>query len=161
MTDKNAVGVTVISHDSENRTLVVGFDPKRSYSRDVKYLGTSLLQLANLVAVSYQCEQFIRYECMASVMQISLYAWWVSRDGVNMDYWGGAAPGSRKCACGMTNSCPKCNCDRNDYVLREDSGYLTDKLTLPVTQLRFGDTGEAGEYGYHTLGKLYCYGFSP
>ena len=59
----------------------MGFDPKGSYSRDIKYLGTSLLQLANLAAVSYQCEQFIRYECMASVMQISLYAWWVSRDG--------------------------------------------------------------------------------
>ena len=30
--------------------------------------------------------------------------------------------------------------------LREDSGYLTDKNTLPVTQLRFGDTGSSNEY---------------
>jgi len=78
-----------------------------------------------------------------------------------MKYWGGAS-GSGKCACGMTNSCAEprygCNCDQNDYVWREDSGLLTDKTHLPVKQLRFGDTGDNGEQGYHTLGKLKCYG---
>ena len=33
------------------------------------------------------------------------YAWWVSRDSTKMTYWGGASPGSGKCACGMNNSC--------------------------------------------------------
>ena len=78
-----------------------------------------------------------------------------------MNYWGGAAVGSGKCACGMTNSCAgggNCNCDKNDNVWREDSGYLTDKNTLPVTELRFGDTGESYELGYHTLGKLRSWG---
>ena len=61
----------------------------------------------------------------------------------------------------MTNSCAgggKCNCDRNDYIWREDSGYLTDRNTLPVTELRFGDTDLArlNESGYYTLGKLQC-----
>jgi hypothetical protein len=77
-----------------------------------------------------------------------------------MNYWGGTAVNSGKCACGMTNSCAgggKCNCDKNDYTWREDSGYLTDKNTLPVTELRFGDTGSAIEKGYHTLGKLRCW----
>ena len=47
-----------------------------------------------------------------------------------------------KMCCGMTNSCGgKCNCDKNDEAWREDSGFLTDKNTLPVTELRFGDTG--------------------
>ena len=163
MTDKNGVGVTVISHDSETRTLVHGFDPRGSYSRDVTYLGARPLQLANLATVSGHCEQFIKYECKGSVL--SSFGWWVSRDGVKMNYWGGAAPGSGKCACGMSSSCDyshlKCNCDANNNVLREDSGYLTEKSTLPVSQLRFGDTGNPEEYGYHTLGKLYCYGFSP
>ena len=61
---------------------------------------------------------------------------------------------------GMTNSCGTCNCDRNDQVWREDSGLLTEKTKLPVKQLRFGDTGDSktGERGYHTLGKLKCYG---
>ncbi|KAL9975012.1 hypothetical protein ACROYT_G012127 [Oculina patagonica] len=81
-------------------------------------------------------------------------------------YWGGASPGSGKCACGMTNSCADlslpCNCDKNDQVWREDSGLLTDKTHLPVKQLRFGDTGTSGynEQGYHTLGKLKCYGIA-
>jgi hypothetical protein len=78
-----------------------------------------------------------------------------------MNYWGGAAVNSGKCACGMNNcakSGTKCNCDKNDNTWREDSGYLTDKNTLPVTELRFGDTGGTGEKGYHTLEKLRCWG---
>ena len=62
----------------------------------------------------------------------------------------------------MTNSCARsrfgCNCDKNDFVWREDSGLLTDKTKLPVKELRFGDTGSDNEQGYHTLGKLKCYG---
>ena len=161
MTDKNGVGVTVISHDSEDTTSVLGFDRAGSYSRDVHYQNASFLQLENLVAVSGHCEQFIKYECLGS--KISGAGWWVSRDGTKMNYWGGATPGSGKCACGVTNSCASpnqnCNCDRNDGVRREDSGYLTDKSSLPVSQLRFGDAGEPGEQGWHTLGRLYCYGF--
>ena len=78
-----------------------------------------------------------------------------------MAYWGGAS-GNSKCACGMTNSCANpsygCNCDANDNAWREDSGLLTDKIELPVKQLRFGDTGDGAEQGYYTLGKLKCFG---
>ena len=96
------------------------------------------------------------------ILRYGAYAWWVSRDSSKMRYWGGASPGSGKCACGMTNSCadPRygCNCDKNDLVRREDRGLLTDKTHLPVKQLRFGDTGGSmRERGYHTLGKLKCY----
>ena len=65
------------------------------------------------------------------------------------------------CACRMTKLCARdydCNCDANDDPMREDSGFLTDKTTLPVTELRFGDTGSSIEYGYHILGKLKCWG---
>lgn len=89
------------------------------------------------------------------------FGWWVARDGVQMNYWRGASPGSQKCACGVSKSCSSsnllCNCDKNDYVWREDSGILTDKSTLPVSELRFGDTGDSGEKGFYTLGKLKCY----
>ncbi|KAL9975056.1 hypothetical protein ACROYT_G012172 [Oculina patagonica] len=165
MNDKNGVGVTVISHDSESRTHVNGYSGRGSYSRDIHYTGSSLPQLASLTRVSSQCEQFIKYECYNSVSVGRGYAWWVSRDSSKMTYWGGASPGSGKCACGMTNSCADsrygCNCDKNDNVWREDSGLLTDKTHLPVTQLRFGDTyGGGGQQGYHTLGKLKCYGIA-
>ena len=149
MTDKSGVGVTVISHDSE------------SYSRDIHYTGANLSQLANLTRVSLQCEQFIKYECHGSIFWFPHQAdsWWVSRDSEKMTYWGGASPGSGKCACGMTNN-TVCNCDKNDLVSREDSGPLTDWSKLPVKQLRFGDTGHGGEEGYYTLGKLKCFGIA-
>ena len=42
----------------------------------------------------------------------------------------------------------------------EDSGLLTDKSSLPVTQIRLGDLNYSNEEGYHTLGKLKCYGLA-
>jgi len=150
MTDKYGVGVTVRSHDSENRTLVDGCERQGCYTRDINYKGASLSQLANLARISAHCEQFIKYECLASILHRvkdnKAFGWWVSRDGDVMKYWGGASPGNGEqiCACGIDNSCAgtdlDCNCDANDDVWREDSGLLTDKTHLPVKQLRFGDT---------------------
>ena len=166
MSDKNGVGMTVISHNSESRTYVYNgqrWGDRGSYSRDIRYRGASLSQLASLTRVSSHCEQFIKYECYNSVLLYNNkpYGWWVSRDSTKVTYWGGASV-SGKCACGMTNSCADsrygCNCDMNDLVWREDSGLLTDKTRLPVKQLRFGDTGGGSQKGYHTLGKLKCYG---
>ena len=169
MTDWNRVGVTVISHDSESRTLVDGYERPGSYSRDIHYTGTSLSQLASLTGVSTYCEQFISYECYGSMLLGNGNAWWVSRDSIKMTYWGGASiPG--ECACGMSNSCDnpnfRCNCDKNDPVWRRDSGFLSDKTCLPVKQLRFGDTSVdkniigLDEMGYYTLGKLKCRGIA-
>ena len=168
MSDKNGVGVTVISHDSESRTLVDGYDGAGDYSRSIHYSGASLSQLASLTDVSLHCEQFIKYECYGSYFNGFSVSWWVSRDSSQMLYWGGASPGSRKCACAMTNSCAHpsqaCNCDKNDGVWREDSGLLTDRSALPVKELKFGDTGVysdgTDEKGFYTLGKLRCYGIA-
>ena len=164
MTDKNNVGVTVISHDSENRTLVQGYDPAGSYKRDINYTRADLLQLGNLTAISAHCEQFIKYECYHSrLYNGDMFGWWVSRDGENMTYWGGSnSTFPYKCACGVSGTCADtkygCNCDKNDGTWREDSGLLTNKTHLPVIQLRFGDANGNFEYGNHTLGKLKCYG---
>ena len=65
------------------------------------------------------------------------------------------------CACGVTNSCSdgqKCNCYNSGSGWREDSGLLTYKSTLPVTQIRRGDLDHSSEEGYHTLGKVKCHG---
>ena len=155
MTDKNGIGVAVLTHDSENRTSAI-----KDKARNIHYSGASLSQLSSLTRVSSHCEQFIKYECYHSGLWLyNPTGGWVSRDSNNMNYRGGASPGSGKCACGMTNYCATCNCDRNDHVWREDSGLLTDKTTLPVKQLYFGDLG-GYERGYHTLGKLKCYGIA-
>ena len=128
MTDKSGVGVTVISHDGESRTRVHGCEKAGCYSRDIHYTGASLSQLASLTRVSSQCEQFIKYECYDSVIfEMGGRAWWVSRDSAKMKYWGGASPGSGKCACGMTNSCARssdrCNCDKASSQTTQVWGY--------------------------------------
>ena len=102
MKDKDGIGVTVISHDNESRTYV----PSQNRLRDIHYTGASLSQLASLTSVSSHCEQYIKYECHDSGLYLlTPTSWWVSRDSARITYWGGASPGSGKCACGMTNSC--------------------------------------------------------
>ena len=135
-----------------------------SYSRNITY-DISMEQIVAIINQSQSCRQFIKYECHASVLlwrHYSEYGWWVSRGGKKMKYWGGAKPGTNSCACGMTNSCvksdEKCNCDKNDNQWREDSGYLMDKSTLPVSELRFGDIDNYYQHGFHTLGTLQCWG---
>ena len=170
MNDKGGVGVTVISHDSESRTYVnkiPGCTYRGCYRKDVTYTGVTIAQLAALTRVTQNCEQFIKYECNPySPFIESGYAWWVAGDGTRKDYWGGATGYNKTCACGVTNSCSnynnpdggKCNCPRSGDGWNEDSGLLTDKSALPVTQIRLGDLEGSHEEGYHTLGKLKCYG---
>ena len=162
MTMYNDNGVTVISHDSENSTLVDGYEEGGSYSRIVTYAGVNPTQIVTLVGISRRCFQFIKFECFGVELFGRDMAWWVSRDGNKMNYWGGADPDSGKCACGMDDSCvdPKydCNCDSEKSQWLEDSGFLSDKSTLPVSEMRFGDTGGQKEKGYHTLGKFMCVG---
>ena len=163
MTGKNGQAGTIISHDSEAKTLVNGFEDELSYQRVIKY-SIAWPQLIALLKLSDHCEQSIRYDCHNSAFwkRNVQQGGWESRNGELMTYWGGAAPGSRMCACGMTNSCDvpntNCSCDANDSVWRFDEGYLSDKETLPVTKVLFGDTGRRVEEGYHTIGKLICYG---
>ena len=57
MTDKNTIGVTVISHDSEDRTLVQGCLPAGCYQRDIHYTGANFLQLGKLTSISAHCER--------------------------------------------------------------------------------------------------------
>ncbi|XP_044178452.1 neurexin-4-like [Acropora millepora] len=166
MTDKGGMGVTAVSHDSESRIHVHGYESAGTYSRDIHYNGVSLSQIQGLVTRSNECEQSIKYECRHSLIfyERESFAWWVSRDGQKMTYWTGEGEIKRGCACSVTKSCTNpsklCNCDKNDREWREDSGLITNKSHLPVTQLRFGDTGENKEDGYHTLGKLKCYGMN-
>ncbi|KAI8491367.1 hypothetical protein Bbelb_310000 [Branchiostoma belcheri] len=157
--------ITLIGHDSEARTHVKGFEKPGIYSKDVTYWN-SMEQVRAVVNQSSSCKQYIKYECFNSHLWDNgqthqWYSWWVTWDGRQADYWGGASPESGKCGCGETGKCRgKCNCDANDLKWREDSGFLSHKNDLPVTQLRFGDTsgyGELKEEGYHTLGKLICY----
>eukprot|EP00794_Sanderia_malayensis_P006842 gene6842-7610_t len=157
----NGVGVTLVSHDSERKTKVSGIDARGGYRKVVTY-SIPNTQIEALKRHSKHCDQFIKYDCHGSVFYLyhkTPFAWWVSFDGQKMLNWGGVSYPNKGCACSLDKSCStgKCMCDANDNVLRSDSGLLKDKQFLPVKELRFGDTGDTGEYGLHTLGKLRCY----
>ena len=158
MSSKNGVGVTVISHDSEGRTRVAGIEAKGGYKRLINY-EISNDYIKAIVKSSNKCEQYTKYECKGSVIAGG-YAWWVSAGGRRMTNWGGVDHTRKGCACSLTNSCAGgnvCNCDKNDSVWREDYGLLQEKEFLPISEVRFGDTGDKGEEGYYTIGKLKCY----
>ncbi|XP_078597661.1 neurexin-4-like [Branchiostoma floridae x Branchiostoma japonicum] len=162
-------GTTVISHDSEDRTAVLDkCYPAGCYERKVNYQAT-LEQLSALAAVSHSCKQNFTYECYHSsfgVLGGDVWAWWTSRDGQRQIDWSGSTSDrdTHTCACGEAGPCANpsftCNCDSNDFAWREDSGWITDKRTLPVIQLNFGDTGTSFENAFHTLGKFMCEGMN-
>ena len=158
--DKNEIGVTVIGHDREERGHVRNCSTPGCYSINVTYVETTLAQLANIVKVSTYCEQFIMFECNGSVAFIEeMGLWWLSRDRKPMYYCDGTVADSKTCACGMTSTCDGggvCNCKSyGPRRWRNDSGLLTDRSNLPVTQLAFGSkTGES----YYTLKPFKCFG---
>ena len=117
--------------------------------------------------------------CAASTdLNVPSWGWWVSRNNMIERYWGGSAPDSGKCSCGLKSECKTdegdtavggtsskypCNCDAglaSDNTF--DDGYIKDKERLPVMQLHFGDTGLLGDdkHGAHLLGPLRCMGDS-
>ncbi|XP_066284101.1 uncharacterized protein [Branchiostoma lanceolatum] len=168
----SSTAVTIMNHDSEARTQITGFDSAGEYIDSIAY-EVSMTQIAAVVSDSASCQQHLKYECLHSALGLSdssPYAWWVDRSGAQQTYWGGATGLDGKCACGVGGTCASdlttsatltCNCDANDATWRIDEGYLEDKSVLPVTMLRFGDTGQSAEEGYVTLGPLLCYAATP
>ena len=165
LSDKNAIGVTVVSHDSENRSLVQGCGHAGCYQRDIHYTGANFLHLGNLTTVSAYCEQFIKYEYFGSMIFRSKFSWWVSRDGDQMTYWGGCnSTYPYKCACGVSGTCAfisyGCNCDIRMIMCGARTAVcLQLNPTFPSSRFK-ESSGYLGQRGYHTLGKLRCYGIT-
>ncbi|GFN97240.1 sco-spondin [Plakobranchus ocellatus] len=166
MVAEDGVGVTVVGHDQEERQRVQGWEGAREYEVILHY-NISFDHVEDLVDQSGDCKQYISWECFAALIHnpndnFKVSTGWLNRTGQIADYFGGASPGSRSCACGMNNTCAeeelKCNCDANDEVWRQDDGYITYKDDLPVYAFVAGDTGGRQEDGYHHLGPLFCHG---
>uniref|UniRef100_A0A4W3H0T9 Uncharacterized protein n=1 Tax=Callorhinchus milii TaxID=7868 RepID=A0A4W3H0T9_CALMI len=90
--------------------------------------------------------------------------WWIGRTNEKQTYWGGATPGSQECGCGLDGSCldPQrgCNCDADRDQWANDTGLLSYKDHLPVTQFVFGDLNRTDSEAAYRLGPLRCYGDS-
>ncbi|KAK3612149.1 hypothetical protein CHS0354_016528 [Potamilus streckersoni] len=160
---------TYIGHNSMNYITVNGYQAPNFYSRKVVY-DTDLAGLTEVIERAISCEQSIEYKCNNSRLLLKpdgstalTYAWWVGRTFQPMYYWGGAAPGSFKCACGLLEegcegSSTTCNCDSGHNT--NDQGLLQHRDYLPVLEMYFGDTGTINDnkVGQHMLGELKCAG---
>lgn len=158
---------------TEDRNQVIAAQNKvggTSYQHGIIYENSNEQNIKDLIASSTHCRQYLRYRCYNSVLfdspktfnlESGRGARWVSRDGKLQDYWSGAFPGSRKCACGVNRTCDErnktCNCDSVDNKWHSDGGYLTDSASLPVKKLIFSVDGTSLK-SYFVLGSLECYG---
>ncbi|KAK3592032.1 hypothetical protein CHS0354_019287 [Potamilus streckersoni] len=142
--------LTVLHHDSENRIQVKGYEGAGEYQILLKY-DIGWAAAIKVVDLSAECKQYMKWECFAAVIhnpnnEEVLTTFWKNRTEGVANYFGGAEPGSGKCACGMTHSCvnetKRCNCDNNDYVWRFDDGFITHKSELPMHSFYAGDTGK-------------------
>lgn len=136
MFSKNRVGVTVISHNSEGKTLVSG---TVSYIKYITYNVTKDVIKA-IVESSGKCEQFVKYECHSYGI-----GWYTGR-------------GAAQCACDWVNTCARgvCHCRNNGPIRNTAQMQLQNKEFLPVSAVRFDQTVRHSTK-YYTIGKLMCY----
>ncbi|TSL10154.1 Contactin-associated protein-like 2 [Bagarius yarrelli] len=156
---------TMVVNNLPAQTTVSGSSRERRTVLHVNYSAT-IEQISAIIDAAEHCEQHIAYTCRSSRLlntpDGSPYTWWVGRGNEKHFYWGGSAPGIKKCACGIERNCtnPKyhCNCDADHKQWREDSGLLFYKEHLPVSQISVGDTNRAGSEAKITVGALQCHG---
>lgn len=156
---------TTIRHDKMTKTRVGdGIMKESDYLHKITY-SIDMGQIEQLIKKSRKCRQHVRFHCFFSKLLNSPngppHASWLSRDSERQNYWGGADPGSKKCACGMHDppTCKStakfCNCDNKARIWQVDEGYLTDKSALPVTALEFNAKSGRSDF---TVGPLECWG---
>jgi len=62
-------------------------------------------------------------------LNVPSWGWWVSRNNMNERYWGGSAPDSGKCACGLHSECKTSRADdKSDYPCNCDAGRADDRV---------------------------------
>ncbi|TKS67665.1 Contactin-associated protein-like 5 [Collichthys lucidus] len=89
-------------------------------------------------------------------------SWWLDREGERRSYWGGFLPGVQQCSCSLEENCVDmnyfCNCDADTDTWANDTGVLSYKDHLPVSQIVIGDTNRTGSQAVYHIGPLRCYG---
>ncbi|CAG0892461.1 unnamed protein product [Darwinula stevensoni] len=157
---------TIVLHDSMADTKIDPCAGPDCYRRKIKY-EASLRQMVALIDQSTHCSQEIRFDCFSTALSIGerRQAWWVDRHGNPQDYWDGSNGGKHVCRCGLSNNCTdkalSCNCDAKAPHWESDSGAITNRTSLPLTELRFGGLQFAGQKAKYTLGGLACKGKAP
>uniref|UniRef100_A0A8D3CGM3 Contactin associated protein-like 5a n=1 Tax=Scophthalmus maximus TaxID=52904 RepID=A0A8D3CGM3_SCOMX len=159
---------TVVSHNITAPVTVLGSSPLKPHVATFNY-SASAEQLRAIVSGSEQCQQEVVYGCRKSRLfntkDGSPLSWWLDRDGERRSYWGGFLPGVQQCSCSLEENCADmnyfCNCDADAdawCVTANDTGILSYKDHLPVSQIVIGDTNRTGSRAVYHIGPLRCYG---
>ncbi|KAM3844855.1 contactin-associated protein-like 4 [Vipera latastei] len=156
---------TIIQHNNTELTRVKIANRENPHSVFFKY-AASLEQLQATINHAEQCEQEVAYHCKKSRLSNKQngipFSWWIGKINETQTYWGGSIPDVQKCACGIEGSCidsqHDCNCDADRNEWTNDTGLLSYKDHLPVTELVITDTGRPNSEAAYKLGPLLCQG---
>uniref|UniRef100_A0A8C6TKI2 Contactin associated protein-like 5a n=1 Tax=Neogobius melanostomus TaxID=47308 RepID=A0A8C6TKI2_9GOBI len=156
---------TVITHNSTAPLTIQGSSVLKPHIVKLNYSTTSP-QLQAIVEGSEHCQQEVVYNCRRSRLfntkDGSPLSWWLDRSGERRSYWGGFLPGVQQCSCSLEENCVDmnyfCNCDADRDTWANDSGVLSYKEHLPVTQIVIGDTNRTGAQAVLHVEPLRCYG---
>ncbi|XP_075967203.1 contactin-associated protein-like 5 [Anarhichas minor] len=156
---------TVLEHNSTAPVTVQGSSLHKPHIMRFNY-GAAAEQLRAVVTGSEQCQQEVVYNCKKSRLfntkDGSPLTWWLDREGEKRSYWGGFLPGVQQCSCSLEENCVDmnyfCNCDADTDAWANDTGILSYKDHLPVSQIVIGDTNRTGSQAVYHVGPLRCYG---
>ncbi|XP_036110086.1 contactin-associated protein-like 5 isoform X2 [Molossus molossus] len=156
---------TSVQHNHTELTHVQGASPEQPYAEALDY-GGSAEQLAAVIDGSEHCEQEVAYYCRRSRLLNTPdgvpFTWWIGRSKERHPYWGAVPPGAQQCECGLDEICLDirhfCNCDADKDEWTNDTGFLSFKDHLPVTQIVITDTNRSNSEAAWRIGPLRCYG---
>ncbi|XP_060767941.1 contactin-associated protein-like 5 [Neoarius graeffei] len=155
----------VIGHNSSKPVHVQGSSFQKPHVMKLNY-SASLLQLTTLLHRAQHCQQEVIYRCRKSRLfntwDGTPLSWWKDRAGDKRTYWAGFLPGVQQCSCSLAENCIDfnhfCNCDADRSSWENDTGLLSYKEHLPVTEIVVGDTNRSGSEAVYRVGSLQCHG---
>uniref|UniRef100_A0A8C1Z4U1 Contactin associated protein-like 5 like n=1 Tax=Cyprinus carpio TaxID=7962 RepID=A0A8C1Z4U1_CYPCA len=156
---------TVVGHDHMRIIDIRGSTPRSPFVLIFNYT-ISPYHLRSLVTSSEHCQQEVIYRCRKSRLfdtwDGTPLSWWLDRDGVKRTYWGGFLPGVQQCSCSLDGNCRDmnyfCNCDADQDTWANDTGVLSYKDHLPLSEIAIGDTNRTNSQAELQIGPLRCYG---
>ncbi|XP_032371956.1 contactin-associated protein-like 5 [Etheostoma spectabile] len=156
---------TVLTHNNTTPVTVQGSSLYKPHIMKFNY-SASAEQIRAIVSGSEHCQQEVVYNCKKSRLfntkDGSPLTWWLDWEGEKRSYWGGFLPGVQQCSCSLEENCMDmnyfCNCDADTDTWANDTGILSYKDHLPVSQIVIGDTNRTGSQAVYHIGPLRCYG---
>ncbi|XP_065676676.1 contactin-associated protein-like 4 [Hydra vulgaris] len=163
MTSDSKLAFTILSHKKENSDIPIYMGEREGNTlKTVFDYGLSIEAIEVMFRSASVCQQFIQLKCRNTRLLNSpsgpAVVHWEGREGLKEDYWGGAPPDSSMCACGVNQTCADglkfCNCDINDNIWREDSGFIYEIDRLPIMAIY---ANISANNSYLSVGALKCH----